>query len=102
MDSNNNRIIARPLSIDSDDDRDSDTIVTSRDQGINPRVNTTVLDVIYHTLLRPCCWFTKPDHQWDASWYISARGGESFHLYVWVAKDICWYILNLTYFPYRT
>lgn len=36
------------------------------------------------------CWHTYPNIDWDISWYFGIRGAESFHLYLWVMKDLSW------------
>ena len=31
-----------------------------------------------------------PEDSFDMSWYLSIRGGEYVHLYLWILKDLSW------------
>ena len=33
---------------------------------------------------------SKPDEPWSPHWYLSVRGAECFHIYLWIAKDWSW------------
>lgn len=41
-------------------------------------------------LLNNVCWFYPPKRDWSLSWYLSLRGGENFHIYIWILKDLAW------------
>jgi hypothetical protein len=36
------------------------------------------------------CWLNWPDEKWTLNWYVSVRGQESLHVYMWLMKDLCW------------
>lgn len=36
------------------------------------------------------CWFYPPKRKWSLSWYLSPRGGENLHIYIWILKDLAW------------
>jgi uncharacterized membrane protein YiaA len=39
---------------------------------------------------RGICWLHWPDEPWSPHWYVSVRGQESMHIYLWIAKDLSW------------
>jgi hypothetical protein len=36
------------------------------------------------------CWFYPPHRKWRLSWYMTVRGAENFHIYIWILKDLAW------------
>ena len=36
------------------------------------------------------CWFHLPDHPLSLQWFLTIRGSENFHLYLWLIKDLAW------------
>ena len=36
------------------------------------------------------CWFHLPDHPLSFRWFLTIRGSENFHLYLWLIKDLAW------------
>lgn len=36
------------------------------------------------------CWLHLPDEPLTLSWYFTCRGQDSFHIYLWIAKDLSW------------
>ena len=43
------------------------------------------------------CWLNWPDERWTLNWYISVRGQESLHVYMWILKDLSW--VQSWYYP---
>lgn len=39
---------------------------------------------------RGICWFNPPDQKWSPSFYLSERGLDNVHIYLWITKDLCW------------
>lgn len=39
------------------------------------------------------CWTNYPDEPWHIGWYFTVRGQESLHVYLWIMKDLSWYVL---------
>jgi hypothetical protein len=46
-------------------------------------------DNLEHTDLG-ICWFNPPDIEWSPSFYLSERGLDNLHIYLWITKDFCW------------
>lgn len=36
------------------------------------------------------CWLEWPDEPWNIKYYISSRGHDNFHIYLWILKDMSW------------
>ena len=36
------------------------------------------------------CWYALPEHALSFSFFLSIRGSENFHLYLWLIKDLAW------------
>lgn len=37
------------------------------------------------------CWYSYPNVIWSLGWYVrTIRGAESFHIYLWIMKDMAW------------
>lgn len=36
------------------------------------------------------CWFYLPQHPLSLEFFLSIRGAENFHLYLWLVKDLAW------------
>ena len=36
------------------------------------------------------CWLHPPDQKWSPSFYLSERGLDNVHIYLWITKDLCW------------
>ncbi len=50
----------------------------------------TADNYFFSYLLDNVCWFYPPERDWSLSWYLSLRGGENFHIYIWILKDLAW------------
>ena len=36
------------------------------------------------------CWYQYPEHALSLKFFLSIRGSENFHLYLWLIKDLAW------------
>jgi hypothetical protein len=36
------------------------------------------------------CWLHMPDHPLNFKFFLTIRGSENFHLYLWLIKDLSW------------
>ena len=36
------------------------------------------------------CWAHTPDENLSLLWFLSIRGSENFHIYIWLLKDMAW------------
>lgn len=36
------------------------------------------------------CWLYMPDHPLTFKFFLTIRGSENFHLYLWLIKDLAW------------
>lgn len=39
---------------------------------------------------RGLCWRYLPDVPFRPLWFLTIRGSENFHIYLWIAKDLAW------------
>ena len=39
---------------------------------------------------RNTCWSSLPDLPLSFGWFLTIRGSENFHLYLWLIKDLAW------------
>lgn len=52
---------------------------TSRSDGVTERLQSSNI-----------CWFHMPDHPLNFKFFLTIRGSENFHLYLWLIKDLSW------------
>lgn len=52
--------------------------------------NNNVVESNKESIWDSICWFYPPHIHWSLSWYLTVRGAENFHIYIWILKDIAW------------
>lgn len=57
----------------------------------------THLEAVDPTKPASICWLNWPDEPWAMNWYITVRGQESLHVYLWIMKDLSW--VQAWYYP---
>lgn len=68
----------------------TDAYETSKDSSITKSSDNSPIHGIERRQSSDICWLHMPDHPLSFKFFLSIRGSENFHLYLWLIKDLSW------------